>query len=123
MIPLTVQCQYTFKYYMSNPNVCNYPQNKNDFHFRNSSNCHCLHFSGQQTWVKVVKKTPSQTDSEHADVDPSLAAVADYLVFGQAQAQAWAQAQAQTWAWAERGPSEPIRPKAAQQHAPRHPKC
>ena len=51
--------------------------------------------------------------AEQADVDPSLAAVADYLVFGQAQAQAWA----------ERGPSEPIRPKAAQQHAPRHPKC
>ena len=67
----------------------------------------------------------NQTDSEQADVDPSLAAVADYLVFGQARAQAraqaWAQAQAQTWA--ERGPSEPIRPKAAQQHAPRHPKC
>ena len=61
--------------------------------------------------------------AEQADVDPSLAAVADYLVFGQAQAQARAQAQAQTWAWAERGPSEPIRPKAAQQHAPRHPKC
>ena len=57
--------------------------------------------------------------AEQADVDPSLAAVADYLVFGQAQA--WARAQAQTWA--ERGPSEPIRPKAAQQHAPRHPKC
>ena len=57
----------------------------------------------------------NQTDSEQVDVDPSLAAVADYLVFGQAQAEA------QTWA--ERGPSEPIRPKAAQQHAPRHPKC
>ena len=55
--------------------------------------------------------------AEQADVDPSLAAVADYLVFGQAQA--WARAQT----WAERGPSEPIRPKAAQQHAPRHPKC
>ena len=96
-------------------------QNKNDFHFRNSSNCHCLHFPGQQTWVKVVKKTLSQTDSEQADVDPSLAAVADYLVFGQAQAKARAWARAQTWA--ERGPSEPIRPKAAQQHAPRHPKC
>lgn len=55
--------------------------------------------------------------AEQADVDPSLAAVADYLVFGQAQA--WARAQTS----AERGPSEPIRPKAAQQHAPRHPKC
>ena len=104
-------------------------QNKNDFHFRNSSNCHCLHFPGQQTWVKVVKKTLSQTDSEQADVDPSLAAVADYLVFSQAQARARARAQAQAQAraraqtWAERGPSEPIRPKAAQQHAPRHPKC
>ena len=71
--------------------------------------------------INILGSKWSRHLAEQADVDPSLAAVADSLVFGQAQARA--RAQAQTWTWAERGPSEPIRPKAAQQHAPRHPKC
>ena len=64
--------------------------------------------------------------AEQADVDPSLAAVADYLVFGQAQAQAqaraWARAMGTGTDMGRKGPERANPTKGSSAARPKTPK-